>query len=229
MQIRGRQGRFGKRAAFAVMAAAFVVLTPAAAFAHVEITPSSAPRGSDAELSFSVPNEEATANTTQVVIVFPTDHPIPTVDVLPLAGWSYKVDTTHLSKPVQTDDGPVSDIVSQITWSGGAIKPGEFQNFVVSAGPLPDADQIVFKALQTYSDGTIVRWIETPSSNGVEPEHPAPVLTLTKGGDGTTPAATSTSSSSSNDPGKTIAIIALIVGAVGLVVGGIALVRARAS
>ena len=46
-------------------------------------------------------------------------------------------------------------------------------------------DQIVFKALQTYSDGDIVRWIDEPA-DGVELEHPAPVLKLTKAtGDGT--------------------------------------------
>jgi hypothetical protein len=43
-------------------------------------------------------------------------------------------------------------------------------------------DQIVFKALQTYSDGDIVRWIDEPAP-GVEADHPAPVLKLTPGGD----------------------------------------------
>jgi hypothetical protein len=44
-------------------------------------------------------------------------------------------------------------------------------------------DQIIFKALQTYSDGDIVRWIDEPAP-GVEPDHPAPVLKLTKGSGG---------------------------------------------
>jgi hypothetical protein len=39
--------------------------------------------------------------------------------------------------------------------------------------------QVVFKALQTYSDGTVVRWIDEPTTDGTEPEKPAPVLKLT--------------------------------------------------
>jgi hypothetical protein len=39
------------------------------------------------------------------------------------------------------------------------IKPGQFQEFDVSLGPLPNVDQLVFKALRYYSDGDTVRWI----------------------------------------------------------------------
>ena len=73
----------------------------------------------------------------------------------------------------------ITEAVSKITWSGGEIKPGEFQLFTVSAGPLPtDTKQIEFKAVQTYSDGTVVRWIESTPKGGAEPEFPAPVLKL---------------------------------------------------
>jgi hypothetical protein len=42
--------------------------------------------------------------------------------------------------------------------------------------------QAVLKTLQTYSDGTIVRWIDDTAAGQPEPEHPAPVLTLTAAG-----------------------------------------------
>jgi periplasmic copper chaperone A len=58
------------------------------------------------------------------------------------------------------------------------VKPGQFREFDVSLGPLPKTDRIVFKALQTYSDGDIVRWIDVPQDGQAEPEHPAPVLKL---------------------------------------------------
>ena len=45
-------------------------------------------------------------------------------------------------------------------------------------GPLPESGQMIFKALQTYSDGTVVRWIDEPSTDGTEPESPAPVLKI---------------------------------------------------
>ena len=65
----------------------------------------------------------------------------------------------------------------------GRDRADQFQEFDVSLGPLPDIDQIVFKALQTYSDGEIVRWIDEPAA-GTEPEHPAPVLKLAAAGSG---------------------------------------------
>jgi hypothetical protein len=51
--------------------------------------------------------------------------------------------------------------------------------FEISAGPLPKADSMQFKTLQTYSDGTVVRWIDPENADGSEPEHPTPTLKLT--------------------------------------------------
>jgi len=48
-------------------------------------------------------------------------------------------------------------------WSGGRIAPGQFQDFSVSADPLPQGvSQLAFKAIQTYSNGDVVRWIDVP-------------------------------------------------------------------
>ena len=88
-----------------------------------------------------------------------------------------------LATPIKTDDGEVTEAVSSITWTAvsaaSAIKPGEFDEFDVSAGPLPKAASMEFKALQTYSDGEVVRWIEPAKADGSEPERPAPTLKLT--------------------------------------------------
>jgi uncharacterized protein YcnI len=46
----------------------------------------------------------------------------------------------------------------------------------VQKGPA-DVKTIRFKALQTYDNDTVVRWIEVTPAGGAEPEHPAPVLT----------------------------------------------------
>ena len=84
----------------------------------------------------------------------------------------------------------ITEAVARITWDGGVIAPEEFQEFEVSLGPLPDTDRMVFKALQTYSNGDVVRWIDLPTPGGKDPDHPAPVLTLTAA----QPDATTTSS-----------------------------------
>lgn len=172
-----------KRALFVALAAGAALVLPAAsAFAHVTVNPRSATQGGYTKLAFRVPNEADKANTTKVEIDLPADHPIASVSVRPHPGWTYTVEKTKLANPVKSDDGEIAEAVTKITWSGGVIKPGEFDEFEVSAGPLPsDVDSLTFKALQTYSDGEIVRWIDEATPGGAEPDHPAPVLTLTKG------------------------------------------------
>ena len=157
------------------------VLTAGPAWAHVEIAPESLPRGSSGTFAFRVPNEKADASTVKLEVSFPTKNPIADVLVQQKPGWTYTVETTHLKKPIKTDDGTFSDAVTKITWSGGQILPGGYDVFPVLGGPLPtNTGKLVFKALQTYSNGEIVRWIQTPVKGAPEPENPAPTLTLTK-------------------------------------------------
>lgn len=73
----------------------------------------------------------------------------------------------------------------------------------------------MFKALQTYSSGTIVRWIEVPVAGQPAPDFPAPVLTLTPPAGATaTSAAPAASSGSSGTDG--VAGAALVLGVVNL-------------
>jgi len=175
-----RLRRAATLAATAVASLSVIVGIAGPAAAHVSVHPSSAPRGSFSILSFAVPNERDDAATVSVEVVLPTDRPIPFVSIQPVPGWTATVERTTLAKPIKTEDGTISEVVSRIVWAGGRIEPGEFQQFTVSAGPLPGAGKrVVFKALQTYSSGEVVRWIEIPKQGAPEPELPAPVLTLT--------------------------------------------------
>lgn len=170
------------RAAMAVSAAAAAVLLLAVpAFAHITITPASAPAGSSAVLTFHVPNEEAKADTVKVDMKIPTDHPIADLLVKPVPGWTISLKTVTLAKPIVTDDGKFTQAVSEVIWAGGKISPGQFQDFSVTADPLPDGvSALTFKALQFYSNGDVVRWIDMPQRGQPAPDHPAPVLTLTR-------------------------------------------------
>ena len=130
--------------------------------------PSSLPKGGFEILSFSVPNEKDDANTTALEVTIPTKYPIAFVSVKPMTGWTITTEKTKLAKPVKTDDGAVTEAVSKITWTAtaGGLEPGQFDLFTISAGPLPTKpSKLEFKALQTYSDGDIVRWIE-PTREG---------------------------------------------------------------
>jgi len=203
------------RAAAGVGVTALAVLCGGgAAWAHVTVDPSSAPKGAEITLGFRVPNEEPTASTVKLQIVFPSDHPILGIDPRQTPGWTDKITTAALNPPQNTDDGPVTQYVSEIDWAGGSIPPGHFQEFYVLAQQLPtDADSVTFKAVQTYSNGDVVRWIQTAETGQPEPEHPAPVLTLT-------------ASSGLGDPNSsdTAGIVGVILGAVAVVVAAVALI-----
>jgi uncharacterized protein YcnI len=188
------------------------------------------PAGStDVELTFRVPNERDNANTVELQVFFPTNFPLVTVDVLPLNGWTATVHTQNLSKPIQSDDGPVSQIVSEVTWTAtaGGIGSGQYEDFSVAAGSVPDRPgQLAFKALQTYSSGEVVRWIEVPIAGQPQPDNPAPILTLTPAASAST-VSEAASSAGGPDTGDTLAIAALVIAILSIVAASWAVVSAR--
>ena len=210
---------------------ATVLLLATPAWAHVTVHPSSVAAGSsDVELTFRCPNERDDANTVMLQVFFPTNLPLLTVDVLPVPGWTSTVQTQNLSKPINTDDGPVSQIVSEVTWKAmaGGIGQGQYEDFDVGVGAVPNsAAQLAFKALQTYSPGEIVRWIEVPVAGQPEPDTAAPILTLTPPSS-LTPTASHLAARTSPSGGSStladgLAIAALVIAAanaVGLVILG---------
>ncbi|MGW1745121.1 YcnI family copper-binding membrane protein [Streptomyces sp. NPDC002092] len=214
------------------LAIAGVLAGAGAAFAHVTVHPDSYPQGaSDGTLTFRVPNEEDNARTTKVDIVFPADHPIPSVLVSPVAGWTAQVKNTHLKTPIKTDDGDITSAVSEIVWTGGGIAPGNYQDFTVAFGQLPSGtDQLAFKALQTYSDGKVVRWIEQQQSGQPEPDNPAPTLKLTPAAaSGASDGASTATAKAGDSTARTLGIAGLAVGVLSLITGGLGLARARAA
>ncbi|MFD7938921.1 YcnI family protein [Streptomyces sp. NPDC059755] len=236
-----------------VLAAAAVLAAAGAASAHVTVHPESYAKGAtDGVLSFRVPNEEDTASTTEVQVFLPTDHPVLGVLVHPQDGWTAKVTTTKLKTPVKTDDGTISEAVSEITWTGGKIGAGQYEDFDVAFGQLPDdTAQLAFKTLQTYSDGKTVRWIEEAEAGADEPEDPAPVLKLTaaaaqdsdstsdapsesadgaSGADGTRSGTVQVTAADADDStARGLGVGGLVVGVLGLAAAGFAVVRTRSA
>ena len=218
-----------------VLATAALALVAAAApaWAHVKVEPESAPKGSDAVLAFVVPNEKDPQTTTKVVVQFPTDHPIAEALVEAIPGWTAEATQFTVTTPIQTDNGPVTSAVKDVTWTasdGKGIAVDNFQEFRVSVGLPDDADSLSFPTTQTYSDGSTVNWVQVTPAGGPEPDNPVPVLTLTSATADTgaaTPAATSTVKKSDVDNAKTIAIIAVVVGALGFLFGIGGLARGR--
>jgi uncharacterized protein YcnI len=219
------------------LAALTVVLAAGAASAHVTANPNTAAPGSYSKISFRVPNEEKGADATKLVVVLPADHPIASVSVRPAPGWKIKVEKAKLATPLKVEGGELTEAVSKITWSGGAIAPGEFQEFDVSMGPLPTGvDRLMFKAAQTYSNGDVVNWDQDPGTGGAEPEHPAPTVRLVAASSGATAKDASTRvdeasapASSHDGTARLLGGLGLAFGVVGVAVGAYGLTRRRAS
>ena len=218
----------------AAVAGTVAVLTLALAVpasAHVTVNPNTAVQGGYAKVTFRVPNESDTDSTTKVEVNLPADAPFASVSLKPVPGWTVASVKSKLAKPIEAHGSPITEAVSKITWTatgGAAIKPGQFQEFDVSLGPLPEVPQVVFKALQTYSDGTVVRWIDEPTTDGTEPEKPAPVLKLTPAAATDAPAAAtssdapSVSASAAAEPdgnGTWAGIVGIVLGLAALVLG----------
>ena len=222
-------------AAFAVAAGALAV--PAAAQAHVTVQPTSVPAGAETVLSVRVPNERDDAATVKVDVKLPPGFVSASWEAVP--GWSVRAVKQKLSKPVQTDDGPIDEQVGEIVWTAAGrkagIQPGEFRDFPLSVVIPGKAGQtLTFKALQTYSNGSVVRWIGAPGADEPAPRVELTSATSAAADPGTrrranpqpAPAAAASSDSGSSD---TLSIVALIVGVVGLLVAGVAVAMARGS
>jgi periplasmic copper chaperone A len=155
---------------FAIVALSALAIAGATQ-AHVTVHPNALPSGGFTVINIQVPNERDRASTVKVDVQFPNGIFIASPTVMP--GWNARVITKKLSKPVEIEPGfSVSSRVERVVFSGGRIGPGRFLSFPVSikAPAVKAGTLLTFKALQTYSNGEVVRWIGNPSSDEPAPQ-----------------------------------------------------------
>jgi len=170
-----RAGILSLVAGGALLAAA----TPA--LAHVTAQPAQAEQGDYAVIALRVPTESDTAGTVKLQVTLPTDTPISSVRTTPRPGWTATLTKVPLNPPVERNGRTLTEAVNTVTWTadpGTRIGPGEFADFPLSLGPLPEVDRLVLPAVQTYDDGEVVAWDQAPTPDGAEPERPAPTVSL---------------------------------------------------
>lgn len=231
-------------AAAAAVAGSAVLALSTPAFAHVSVQPEgTAAKGGYAVVDFKVPNERDDASTTKLEVNFPADHPLASVMPQRIDGWTAKVTKSKLDKPLELHGKKIDEAVTKVTWTadGKGIEPGFFQKFPLSLGTLPeDTDELLFKAVQTYSNNEVVRWIEVQQDGQEEPDNPAPVLTLSAAsadehGHGSTTAqdasdkkaetaaaSDSGSSGGSDTTARVLGVTGIVVGAAGVAYGVLA-------
>lgn len=199
-----------------------ILLAGGIASAHVSVVAPGATQGGYSVLTFRVPTESDTASTTKVSVALPD---LKSARTEPLPGWTSVV-----------EKDPTSKAATSVTWTadpGVGVAPGQFQQFVLSAGPLPTQDEVAFKAVQTYSDGNVVNWDQEALADGSEPDKPAPTLTLaasTGDAHGTNTTDDASAAESTNDnTARWLGGAGLVLGALGAALGLGALVRSKRS
>ncbi|MEU9289451.1 DUF1775 domain-containing protein [Streptomyces sp. NPDC048275] len=179
-----RAGRRVALAGAAALTATLALAAPAAAHAEVEAdTPQAL--AENVTLSFVSEAESDSAGFTELRVVLPEGIAPGDVslDEAP-KGWKLK----------PTDDG--------YAVGGPALKAGVDAEHKIEVRQLPDAKEIAFKTIETYSDGEVSRWIELPTG-GEEPEQPAPVLELKAAAPGAAPASPTPGPTESATPSPT--------------------------
>jgi uncharacterized protein len=218
-----------------VAATATALALPATAAAHVTLQPAQAPAGAFVRLDVRVPTERDDAATTKLDLQLPEGFAFASWE--PVPGWTVAVHKQRLAEPIKTDDGEVTEGVRRITWTGhgvqGRIPPGAFQDFGLSVMvPGKAGDTLTFKALQTYDDGQVVRWIGAAGS-----DEPAPtVRVVAAAGEDAASAATRAATAAAvgrdgGGDGDGLAVAVLVVAALALVAvaGGLLAGRRRAA
>jgi uncharacterized protein YcnI len=162
-----------------LVAALGALAVPASAQAHVSLHPNTLPTGSGPTVDIRVPNETSKARTVKVDVQIPPGFTFLATE--PVPGWTSRVKTEKLAKPIKTDDGTVTEQPTEVVWTaakGKGTPANEFQNFALEmVVPGKAGDVLSFKTVQTYSDGSVVRWIEAADG-----EHPAPTVNVTAEG-----------------------------------------------
>jgi uncharacterized protein YcnI len=169
------------------------LVVPATASAHARISPPVSVSGKLQLYSLAVPTEKSGLTTTRLVMTVPSGFGIDSF-AAPPPPWHVQL--------AQAGSGD-SAVVTKVTLSGGNTPTGEDTLFQFLAQP-SSAKTYTFQIQQTYSDGSIVNWAGSESSDA-----PAPTIEVkdSLGGGGV----------------SLLTIIALVIGALGLLAGGFAL------
>jgi uncharacterized protein YcnI len=179
----------------AIICVALVALVLAGtASAHARVSPAVSVAKELQLYSLAVPTEKEGATTAKIVLTLPAGFSIDSFVASP--GWKRVVQSTGSGEDA---------VVQKVTWTGGRTPTEEDSLFQFLAQPA-NSGSYTFGVQQTYSDGSIVNWSDPESG-----ENPAPVIDVRSsfGGGSGTPA---------------LSIVALALGALGVLLGGLALV-----
>jgi uncharacterized protein YcnI len=230
--------RAGARTAVVAAGVAVLSLTGAlAASAHVTVSADTTAAGSDAVLTFSVPHGCDGSATTKIAIKVPDQVTSVTPTVNP--NWDVQKVTEALNPPITDSDGnQITQRVDQVVYTAKTPLAADLRDALALSLQVPDVagQSLTFPVIQTCEVGETA-WIEQQAAGQPEPAHPAPTIQVTAAmtesaaeGSAAPTSSAQVAATAATDTGSSsngLAIAGLVAGVLGLIVGGLALVRSR--
>jgi uncharacterized protein YcnI len=168
-----RRKAFSRTMSALLTAVSGMLALSAPAAAQVSIVPDRVDGGGTQTFAFRLANERADTKSTRLELVFPQNPPVAYVEVAPAQGWTATVRPRPLDPPLQAGGKVISEVAGTLVFEGGAVAPRQFEQFLVTMGPLPADGRLSFQATQTFANGAVAHWNETTS--------PAPAITFGSG------------------------------------------------
>lgn len=162
------------RILFALLTAVLAVLVAAApAAAQVSIVPDRVDGGGTHTFAFRLANERTDTKSTRLELIFPPTPPVAYVKVDAPPGWTATVRSRPVNPPIEAGGTVIREVADALVLEGGAVAPRQFEQFLVTMGPLPAEGRLLFQAAQTFANGTVAHWNQATS--------PAPAITFGSG------------------------------------------------
>ena len=168
------------------------------AAARVSIVPGAVKGGGTETFAVRLANERQDTSSNRFELVFPKDIPISSVEVVPVEGWTATVHQRRLARPVEVDGQVVREVAASIVWEGDRVGPGQYEQFLVTLGPLPRDGVLAFAATQTYTNGDTDTWTDATAAGRQDSR--APTVTIGSGRVAT-PSASASPAASDAAPG----------------------------
>jgi uncharacterized protein YcnI len=162
-----------KRFIIALATAGASCLAGSQAAAHVVLGTDTAIAGTYHRVDLRVGHGCDGSPTTSVTVFVPAG--VLVARPQPKAGWSLQTTKSALGQPGKVHGRPVTEAVSQVTWSGSSLPDEQFDDFSLMVLLPETPGALAFRVLQGCEAGQ-ADWAEPPAAGGTRSRLPAPVL-----------------------------------------------------
>ncbi len=142
-----------------------LLVTARPAHARVSIVPGTVKGGGTETFAIRLANERTDTSSDRLELVLPRDIPL-SVQASPRPGWTVTINRRPIDPPAKVGGTVVDEVAESIVWDGGRVRPGQFEQFIVTLGGLPRDGLLSFEVIQRYTNGDVDRWTDASVPRG---------------------------------------------------------------